>query len=243
MFKMNKVLLYAYLAHWTASLSFGFFLPFVAVFILQQIAGGSAEIIGYATGIHMIIRFCSEFPGGIFLDEACKKNPKRTFYFFSAHMFANSALIFSFLFITFPWQLYLVQILRGLISGFTIPSIMVVFSRYLNRDHAGKEWGMLGGMTGLLYGIGSPVGGILITRFGFQFLFIFAGVIHFIAALISLLMLKINRSTRPTNRVGRKFSTKLSVSSSRICKQPFTSSSLPIIKTPDSDLQSFGRFF
>ncbi len=80
-------------------------------------------------------------------------------------------------------SLFLVQALIGFAEAVYAPAFDALYSRHLDRRHAGREWGLWEAIHYFAITIGAIVGGFIATKFGFQILFVIMSVLSFISAL------------------------------------------------------------
>ena len=88
-----------------------------------------------------------------------------------------------------PWQLLLLRMLNGTISGFNPASVSLVSSN-TPKDRMGFAMGMLqsGGIAGTI--LGPFFGGLLADAVGFRPIFYLTGVTLFLASLLSMIVVK-----------------------------------------------------
>lgn len=80
------------------------------------------------------------------------------------------------------WWLLLVQALIGFGEAIYAPAYDALYSRHLDRHKTGTEWGAWEAMKYFATAIGAITGGLLVTKFGFDFLFITMAMFCFISA-------------------------------------------------------------
>jgi len=78
--------------------------------------------------------------------------------------------------------LLLVQVLIGSAEAFYSPAFDAVYSKHLNVDKAGRQWGAWESTNYFSLSIGAIVGGIIVTLFGFNTLFILMATLCFTSA-------------------------------------------------------------
>ena len=79
--------------------------------------------------------------------------------------------------------LFIVQAIIGLGEAIYAPAFDAVYSKHLNKNKSGSQWGAWESMSYFTHAIGAILGGILVTIFGFQSLFVVMSVLCFGSAL------------------------------------------------------------
>ena len=158
--------------------------PIFAVFINDNIVGGTLEVIGISEMIYLLTRSLFQIPVANYVDRHKGERDDFLFLFFGSLSFS---LIFIFYtIIETPNQLYLVQFLFGLISAFTLPSWYAIFTRHVDKKHVGTEWGIYRTFTDLGGAFSAAIGGFLAYKFGFTNLFLLVSGITFMGSLFLL---------------------------------------------------------
>ncbi len=84
--------------------------------------------------------------------------------------------------------LFIVQIIIGLGEAIYSPAFDAIYSKHLDGNKFGKQWGAWESMNYLTAGVGAVIGGAVVTLFGFNAMFIIMGVISFGSALYIYLL-------------------------------------------------------
>lgn len=93
---------------------------------------------------------------------------------------------FGYMFVNSIWSLLLVQILIGLGEAIYSPAFDAVYSKHLDGHKSGREWGAWESINYFTTALGSIIGGLLVTLFGFNAMFIVMGILCFASALYIL---------------------------------------------------------
>src|SRR3989338_6961254 len=89
-----------------------------------------------------------------------------------------------YLVINTPLQLYLIQFILGLFTAFTFPTYMAIFTRHIDKEKEGTEWGVYFTLTDLTSAALASVGGFLATTQGFPTLIFTVVILSTIGSLI-----------------------------------------------------------
>jgi len=84
--------------------------------------------------------------------------------------------------------LFLVQILIGFGEAIYSPAFDAVYSKHLDKNKSGREWGAWEGLNYFTAGIGAIIGGLIVTRFGFNTMFIIMSLLCLGSALYIYLL-------------------------------------------------------
>ena len=175
--KINHVIRTLILSDFYFNMGLGLFGPIFAIFVTNQIAGGSIEVVGFAAGITQLFKVILQIPIAKYLD----KNHGEYDDFYS--MILGGALIslapFLYLVADKVYHLYFIQALYGVGLAFLVPPWYAIFSRHLDKLHENIEWSFESVSIGIATAASAAIGGIVANRFGFQTVFIVAGVLSF----------------------------------------------------------------
>ena len=89
-----------------------------------------------------------------------------------------------YLIISTPLQLYVVQFVLGFFTAFTFPTYMAIFTRHLDKQKEGTEWGIYFTLTDLTSAAFAALGGFVATTQGFPILIIVVATISVVGALL-----------------------------------------------------------
>jgi len=163
---------------------FGLVAPIVAIFIKEDLTGGTIFTAGIATTIFIVIKSLIQLPFSRFIDAHNQKvkwvkigytfiilNP--FIYFFADHI--N--------------YIYLAEALHGLGSGLAFPAWLGLWSTHLDKGHESFEWSLYSTMVGVGSAITAAVGAAITEFVGFNLTFLMVGVMS-IAGFVALFFLK-----------------------------------------------------
>jgi MFS family permease len=160
------------------SLASGIFGPFFVLFIAKK--GGGLENLGFAIGITVLADAVVTFFVGKYSDRFGRK----PFLIFQG--FARVIITLSYLLIASVWQLFLIQLLSGLVNGLT-----TVESSFLaditEGSRRGEHIGRFHAITGAAAGIALMAGGFFAKIFGIEFMFALMASAQLFATICMLL--------------------------------------------------------
>lgn len=164
----------------------GLLTPIFAVFIVDSIPGGSIEVVGIATAIYLVTKSVMQLPAAYIIDKIC--GDKDDFWFMFVSLLVASLVPLSYLFVTTPMQLYVVQFILGLALAFNFPSFMALFTKYIPASKEATTWSIYFALFDLLSAGAAAIGGIMAAILGFAPLIIAVSTIGVIGTLLLLPM-------------------------------------------------------
>lgn len=166
---LNKIIKYLTISDFAILSGMSFLAPIFPVFVIDNIKGGSLEVVGFATGIHVFIRAILSLPVARYLDK--KKGDLDEYYtlIFGSALLAISPLFY--LIVSTPMELYFIQIVYGIGYAMAFPSWMSLFTRHAEKEREGSQWAVYSFVTSVGMAIASALSGFVATKFGFQAIF------------------------------------------------------------------------
>jgi len=156
--------------------------PIFALFIQDFIQGGNAAVAGLAAGIYLFTKSILQIPIAHFIDKI--RGERDDFWLMIVCTVLIALIPLLYLVIHTPLQLYLVQFVLGLFTAFTFPTYMAIFTRHIDKDKEGTEWGVYFTLTDLTSAALAAVGGYLATSQGFPTLIIAVVIVSLIGSLM-----------------------------------------------------------
>jgi len=90
---------------------------------------------------------------------------------------------FLYIFVDSILFLFLVQVIIGFGEAIYSPAFDALYTKHIDHHKAGLEWGAWETMNYFIYAIGAVVGGILVSLFGFDLIFLIMMSISLLSAL------------------------------------------------------------
>lgn len=150
--------------------------PFYAVFVEQ--IGGSILDMGFTVTVYSI---CT---GALMMlvGKVSDKLDKELITVFGYGLFALGT--FFYLIINSPWQLFILQVIFAIGTACLAAPLNALFSQYIQKGKEGAQWGLEGGGTFLAVGAASFIGTIIVSKWGFKFLFMAMFLIQVTATIV-----------------------------------------------------------
>lgn len=102
----------------------------------------------------------------------------------------NAVFTFSYLLVSQPWHLFLVQAGLGFAASLSSPTWSALYARYEDKEKDGLDWGLANGEAQIVTGMALVIGGLIVNYFSFTALFITMGSIQVVATLYQMQILK-----------------------------------------------------
>lgn len=186
-FKLNRIikfLIYSDLVFYTG---WGLISPIFAIFIINNILGGTAFVVGLAAAANLIARSLLRVPFGILAD----KSRKKAYYFMLIGLFISALIPIGYIFSTYPYQIYICQIILGITLAMSTAGWTGIFEKSLDKGKESTEWGLDAVAVGLGPGIAALIGGAIVTFFSFNIIFLIVTIFG-LAGVFLLLVVKNN---------------------------------------------------
>jgi MFS family permease len=158
-------------------ISLGMLVPIYALFV-QQI-GGSALSAGLTAGALAFASGLSALLSGRFIDKVSRENT-RYFLVIGWALIGVSCILY--LFVQNVTALFAVQIFAGFVKTISAPAFDTLYARHLDKSSTGQEYGIWEASFFITAGIGSVLGGLVVSLLGFNGVFLIMSTLAFLAA-------------------------------------------------------------
>ena len=187
-FKFNNVIKYLVLSDLVFYTGWGLITPIFAIFIINNIQGGTILMAGIASSIYWILRSALRVPIGVFLDN--RKGEKGDYFFLVIGFFIASLVPFGYLISKFPWHIYGLQAIYGIGMAMAGSGWSAIFTKHIDKGKEATEWGLDSTSYGIGMGLAALIGGGAVTKFGFNPVFIAVGIMGLLGVVILLCIRK-----------------------------------------------------
>ncbi|MEK6847760.1 MAG: MFS transporter [Nanoarchaeota archaeon] len=158
--------------------SFGLIGPILAVFITENLIGGTLVTAGLATTIFLVVKSVVQMPLSKFIDKEKHKTHS---------LLLGTILIISVPFIYFfakhVYVFFIAQAIYGLGAALAYPSWFSLFTTYMDKKHRGFEYTLWSTSIGVGTAIAAFLGAGAAQKLGFRPLFFIVGFIAFLGFL------------------------------------------------------------
>jgi MFS family permease len=160
--------------------SWGLLAPILAIFVVENIEGGTVEVAGIAVGIYWITKSFLQVPIGRYLDRT--HGERDDYWFMILGLAIASVAPLLFLLSSQPWHIYGLQVVHAAGMALAIPSWGGIFTRHIDRGLEAASWSTESSALGLGVGIAGITGGIVAEQLGFAPLFVGVSILGFLGA-------------------------------------------------------------
>lgn len=186
--KFNKVVKYLIATDFVLLSGWGLIVPVFAIFVLENIEGGSATVVGITAAIYWILKSIIQVPIAYWLDK--KKSERDDYWALIIGLVMVSFVSLGLIWISKIWQLYLLQVFHAFAFALMIPSWAGIFTRHIDKGEEGLEWTLDSTAVGLASGVTGFLGGYIADNFGFQPLFIMVAFFALISVIFPVLAMR-----------------------------------------------------
>ena len=150
---------------------FGLIGPILAIFINDNLRGGSIFSAGLASTIFMITHAILQ------IVLSYKFNPKDRLWMLKVGTAVIALVPFGYMFSTSIYHIYLVEFIFGIGASFAYPSWSSLFTANLDKGQRGFQWSVYSSAVGIGTALTAVVGGWLAEKISFQLVFALTGAI------------------------------------------------------------------
>ncbi|PIR94080.1 hypothetical protein COT97_03270 [Candidatus Falkowbacteria bacterium CG10_big_fil_rev_8_21_14_0_10_39_11] len=181
-FKINIVVKVLIVSDFIVISSSNILSPIFAIFIAEQVPGGSIEAAGLAVAIYAMTKSIFEVPVGIFIDR--KKGELDDLYMSFFGTLLQGVVYFSFVFVGNVWHLLILHAVLGFASAVAYPGWYAIFTRHVDDHKQGFEWSLYDVILGFGAAGAAAVGGFIAVKWGFNSIFIIVACLTFAGAFL-----------------------------------------------------------
>ncbi len=183
-FKFNKIVKYLVLSDLVFYAGWGLITPIFAIFIINNIQGGTILIAGIASSIYWVLKSALRVPLGVFLDS--HKGEKDDYFFLVFGLLIAALVPFGYIFSKLPWHIYALQAIYAIGMAMSVSGWAAIFTRHIDKGKEATEWGLDSASYGIGMGVAAAVGGLAVTTFGFNSVFVAVGIMGLLGVVLLL---------------------------------------------------------
>lgn len=176
---MNKAIKLLIISDVFIFTGFGLIDPILAIFVKENLVGGTIFAAGLASMIFLITKCAVQLPFSRYVD-----NHDDRIKWLILGTFLVALVPVLYLFSSNIHHIYLAQFLHGIGSGLAFPTWLGIWSLNLDKGHESFEWSLYSTMVGVGAAISAAVGASIAEFFGFRYTFIFVGLMSLVGCAI-----------------------------------------------------------
>lgn len=176
--KINRVIRFLIFSDIMIMSGWGFINPILAVFIADQVVGGSLELAGGAIMAYFFVKSILQLPVSRYLDSA--RGERDDFWFMIIGTATITFSAFLYIWATKPWHVYTLQIMHGVGAAMNYPSWQAIFTRHIDKHEESFEWSLYYTAIDMGSAFAAAAGGYIAQTWGYPMVFMVVGVTNFI---------------------------------------------------------------
>jgi len=176
---MNKVIKLLMISDIFVITGFGLVDPILAIFIKENLIGGTIFTVGFASTLFLITKSVVQLPFSKYID-----SHKDKLKWLIVGTFMVSLVPFIYIFLNDIKFVYLAQIIYGAGAGLAYPAWLSLWSTNLDKKHEGFEWSLYSTMTGLGTAATAVLGAAIAQFIGFKYTFLLVGLMSLIGGFV-----------------------------------------------------------
>jgi len=178
---MNKVLKILLLSDLLIIAGFGLISPIFAIFLKDNINGGTILAVGIAETIFLLTKAIFQIFVSKYTDK--EKGNKRELNTLILGSIIFSSVPILYIFSINIWHIYLAQFINGLGAALAYPGWMTLFTRFTDRNKEGYEWSVYDTSISLGTAATASIGAYIAQMLGFNVLFAIVAIFSLIGTI------------------------------------------------------------
>lgn len=183
-FKVNKIIKYLLISDLIFWTGWGLISPIFAVFVIDQIQGGNALVVGMASAIYSALLAILRVPMGLYLDR--RLDQKLDYTFTVIGLLIASLVSFGFIFANRPWHIYILQTIHAVGISLNFAGFSGLFTRNIDKGRESTEQGIDATAVSIGSAVSAIVGGWLVVHYGYKMVFILVGILGLLGTAVLL---------------------------------------------------------
>lgn len=168
--RINKIIIIFLVSDFFLHSGWGLIAPIFAIFLTEQIRGGSLEMIGFIAATYWMTKSIAQPFIANALD--IEKGEKDDFYVLLFGMCVANLIPLGYFFSSELWHIFLLEFIRGIAMACVVPAWLGLFTKNIKRDWHAFSWSLHSTTIGLGIAFSAAFGGIIASFLGFRAIFI-----------------------------------------------------------------------
>ncbi|MBS3135234.1 MFS transporter [Candidatus Woesearchaeota archaeon] len=158
---------------------FGLIGPILAIFIKENMIGGTIFAAGLASTLFLITKSIVQLPFSKYVDSHDDKVK-----WLMIGTFLIGMVPFIYIFARSISFIYVAQVIYGIGSGLAFPTWLGLWTSHLDKKHESFEWSLYSTLTGLGTAVTASIGAVIAQYIGFIYTFALVGIMSLIGCFI-----------------------------------------------------------
>jgi len=148
--------------------------PIFAVFVVENIAGGSLKVVGIAIAINLLVANLFSLIMARYFDKTKGDADEYKYLLIGYTMIAILPVLY--IWVSSVWQVYTIQFFSGLMVAVSYPAWRGLYARSVDKGREAFGWSFNSSANGLMAASAALVSGFIADAFGFNYVFIIAPI-------------------------------------------------------------------
>ena len=183
MININRVIKTLILSDFLLQLGWGLVGPIFAIFLLRQVSS-DIRLIGFVASAYWVTKSIAQPFIAHYLDK--NHGERDDFIFLVFGMYISSLVPFGYIFVGHPWQILILEAIRGLAMACVVPTWNAFFTRHIDKGKEAFSWSIESTGIGVAAASAGALGGILAATYGFKIVFLLLGILGLISSSVLL---------------------------------------------------------
>lgn len=178
--RLNKIVSALIFADLALLAGWGLVNPVMSVFVTERISGGSLTAVGIAVAIFWFTRAILQIPVAAYMDRTPGERDDYQILIMGLMIAAAAAFLMPIA--RTVNHVYLIEFVHAVAFAFYIPAWTTLFTHHVDPQHTAVEWAIDRSVSAIATGASGLLGGIVAGLYGFNAVFVIAGVMSLVAA-------------------------------------------------------------
>ncbi|MDX1608303.1 MAG: MFS transporter [Candidatus Spechtbacterales bacterium] len=168
--KLNRVVRTLIFYDFIVYAGWGLVSPVFAVYILDEIKGGTIFVVGIAISIYWTSKALMQIPIGKYLDQKQARQTNLNFLMMGTAIMSTIPLFY--IFADQIWHILILQFVHAIGVSMAVPAWGGVFMTHVEKGRESESWSAESSILGLGLGAAGFIGGFVISNYGYTPIFI-----------------------------------------------------------------------
>lgn len=160
-------------------IGFGLFEPILAIFIKENLIGGTIVAAGIASTVYLVTKSILQVPFARYIDRTDNR---------VQWLITGGAVVccvpFLYIFATHIWMVYVIQVIHGIGNALVYPTWLGLWSTHLDKHKESFEWSVYSTTVSLGAAVTASAGAVIAELIGFQAVFTIVGIMSVVSWLV-----------------------------------------------------------
>jgi MFS family permease len=192
--RINKVIQYLIYSDLIILTGWGLVNPIFSVYVLEKIPGADISMAGIAATIFYVSKSVTQLPVARFIDK--HKGESDDFYILLLGSVLGSICTFLFVFMNSIGILIALQVLFGVSAALMYAPWNSIFTKHIDKNKEAMEWSFYDTTNDIGIALSAALGALIALEYGYEIIFVTAGISSVIGTLFILMLAKDLRKPR-----------------------------------------------